>query len=178
MNTIFLTDGETGQSPIGDYSYNYRNSKAIITCPFTNIRYEVLNGETSTDTLIRIFKNATNSSAIGFFINAMSYCKYFTDPVMDRKTLRQNGYIEVKKTRPVDPIYNKSESVNHSYDRLFVLPSNTEIVDDMEELDKIDGSAASLTKIRNAFNKAVEKRGNSRLFANRFADIIANPNLK
>jgi hypothetical protein len=178
MNTIFLTDGETGQSPIGDYSYNYRNSKAIITCPFTNIRYEVLNGETSTDTLIRIFKNATNSSAIGFFINAFSHCKYFTDPVMDRKTLRQNGYIEVKKTRPVDPIYNKSESVNHSYDRLFVLPSNTEIVDDMEELDKIDGSAASLTKIRNAFNKAVEKRGNSRLFANRFADIIANPNLK
>jgi hypothetical protein len=66
------------------------------------------------------------------------------------------------------------QTKNHGYDRLFILPCNQEIADDMEFLDNLDDNA-SLVKIRNAFTKSVEKRGASRSFLNRFADVIANP---
>jgi hypothetical protein len=62
--------------------------------------------------------------------------------------------------------------MSHGYDRLFVLPNNQEIVEVEEELDSL-AQGATITKIRNTFAKAVEKRGASRSFMNRFADVIA-----
>ena len=62
--------------------------------------------------------------------------------------------------------------LNHGYDRLFILPSNYDLDDSFDDFNSLD-DGATLTKIRNTFNKAVEKRGSSRGFLNRFADVIA-----
>ena len=53
VNTIFLTDGETGWSPF--YINNYR-AKTIVTSPLNNKTYDVSDSVTSTDALLRIFR--------------------------------------------------------------------------------------------------------------------------
>jgi hypothetical protein len=181
VNTIFLTDGESGNSPF--YSGGY-HSKNYVKTQFNSKEY-IADDETPTDTLLRIFRDVTGSNTIGFFVCSSNHCRYFNDSTQDRKTLRDNGFIEATKMKNASPDYNSYNSntgkydkmlqtKNHGYDRLFILPCNQEIADDMEFLDNLDDNA-SLVKIRNAFTKSVEKRGASRSFLNRFADVIANP---
>ena len=188
VNTIFLTDGESGYSPFSTYSSNsgyYSNNKSFVRTHFNSKEY-VADDATPTDTLLRIFRDVTGSTTIGFFVCSSSYCRYFNDSSADRKALKNNGFFEAPKMKNGDPIRESSydpetkkysqydQHKNHGYDRLFILPSNQEISDDMELLDNLDNNS-SLIKIRNAFTKSVEKRGASRSFLNRFADVIANP---
>jgi hypothetical protein len=74
-------------------------------------------------------------------------------------------------------IADKTRSmINHGYDRLFVLPNNHDVAD-LESVDEMFEELpanATFTRVRNTFFKAVEKRGNSRAFINRFSDVIAN----
>jgi hypothetical protein len=180
VNTIFLTDGESGAPAF----YNSGHAtKSFIRTKFSSKEY-IADDETSTDTLLRIFRDVTGSNTIGFYVNSSNYCRYFNDPIQDRKSLRENGFLEATKMKNGNPDYGSynyetkkyekfEQTKNHGYDRLFILPCNQEIVEDMEILDNLDNNA-SLVKIRNAFTKSVEKRGASRSFLNRFADVIAN----
>ena len=186
VNTIFLTDGDSGynyfQSYMENDSYYSQRYKSTVRSPLTNKEF-VANDPTSTDTMLRMFREVTGSTTIGFYISSGGHCRYTNGDSKDLRTaLKDHGFVEADQMK-VEQSYNyatrsydKTNKIhkNHGYDRLFVLPSRVEIVDDLEELDNLS-SNATLTKIRNTFMKSVEKRGNSRLFLNRFADVIANP---
>lgn len=178
VNTIFLTDGDTGGSPLYHANMNSYNAKTYIRCPITKKEFCFKDSDT-TNALLEIFKHNTQSTTIGFFVCCGSYCKYFEDSKRDRKILRDNGFYEAPKERSIlDYTGNvKAKIVNHGYDKLFVLPSEIEIDDEFSDLNNVDTSA-SLIKIRNAFMNSLDKRSASRLFLNRFADVIANPNTK
>jgi hypothetical protein len=186
VNTIFLTDGETGRSPItcrnegNGYTSHEQN---YVYCPLNKKEY-VCNHVTSTDLLLEIFKECTQSMTIGFFIcpPRSTYNRYFEDIPELRKdnvdSFKKNGFFEAPKTK-TSRYYNyeirdyvNQTAKNHGYDRLFVLPCNVEIEDDLQDLDNLS-SDATITKIRNTFTKAVSKRNASRSFLNRFADVIA-----
>jgi hypothetical protein len=188
VNTIFLTDGESGYNMFNAYTgYDSYSSqfRSVVRSPINNKEY-LADDATPTDTLLRMFRDITGSNTIGFYIQSSSYCRYTNeDSKSFKKQLKEQGFIEASPML-MEKVYDYAtreykngvrKNKNHGYDRLFILPSRVEIVDDLEELDSL-GSNATLTRIRNTFMKSVEKRGNSRLFLNRFADVIANPTTK
>jgi hypothetical protein len=188
VNTIFLTDGESGYNMFNAYTgYDSYSSqfRSVVRSPINNKEY-LADDATPTDTLLRMFRDITGSNTIGFYIQSSSYCRYTNeDSKSFKKQLKEQGFIEASPVL-MEKVYDYAtreykngvrKNKNHGYDRLFILPSRVEIVDDLEELDSL-GSNATLTRIRNTFMKSVEKRGNSRLFLNRFADVIANPTTK
>jgi hypothetical protein len=164
VNTIFLTDGDAGDSM---FAGNYSGSKVSVTCPFNKKEYNYGSKQEvnlySTDLMLKIFADVTGSNTIGFYVCNGRYCRYLSTEEM--KKVRSEGFAEVMPK-------NKEGRMSHGYDRLFVLPNNQEIVEVEEELDSL-AQGATITKIRNTFAKAVEKRGASRSFMNRFADVIA-----
>jgi len=189
MNTIFLTDGESGYSYFTSYSqsdqyYSERYTSDVIS-PINKKSYRA-NDKSSSDTMLRIFREVTGSNAIGFYIAATPYCRYTNDDSKDfKKTLKEKTFIEAPKMLK-EKFYNYTtreyelrgkDYLNHGYDRLFILPNHIEMVDDLEDLNNLNDNA-SLVRIRNTFMKSVEKRGNSRAFLNRFADVIANPSTR
>lgn len=190
VNTIFLTDGESGHTfftscpEANSWSKNFRS---FVNSPLTKKKF-IADDRTTTDTMLRIFREVTGSTTIGFYINTRSSCEFVNqeDEKSDlRKMLKETGFIEAPKTK-LSQYYDYSEKVykyysdkpqkNHGYDRMFILPAKVDIESDFN----LDGLAANstITKIRNTFIKAAGKRNNSRSFLNRFADVIANPNAK
>lgn len=185
VNTIFLTDGETGYSPIS--CGGGMNSKSFVYCPFNKKEYDVSKYARSTDALLHIFGDVTGSNTIGFYIiGKAGYCPYWQgDRKEEAKKLNAIGFYDAPSTRYYESfdyitkmtVMDKSNPiVNHGYDRLFVLPNNHDIAD-MDSVDDVMDtlkSNATFARIRSTFFKAVEKRGNSRAFINRFSDVIAN----
>lgn len=180
VNTIFLTDGESGDHLF--YAPSGYSQSAFATSPLTNKTYKV-DGKSSTDFLLEMFREHTGSTTIGFFICSSNYCRYFEqDSNESMKILRNKGYIESPQTKNTYKFdYKlqknvKAEEVikNHSYDRLFILPAKVEITDGKDQLNSI-GSNSTFTKIKNAFIQSAKKRNMSRAFLNRFAEIIADP---
>lgn len=180
VNTIFLTDGETGQSPIQGMTGD-RGSKNFVTCPINGKEYSVNEFERSTDALLHIFGDVTGSNTIGFYILVAKggYCPYFNgDRKEDLKKLKDLGFYEAPQFTDVSPYYGntRTKSRNHGYDRMFVLPNNHDITD-INSVDEAMGelpSNATFTRVRNTFFKTIEKRSSSRVFINRFSDVIAN----
>lgn len=179
VNTIFLTDGESGYAP---FHNGWGGDKTYVRAHNSNKEYHA-DDPTPTDTLLRMFRDLTGSTTIGFYICGSSSCRYFANGTDDRKIMRDSGFYEAPNMKDENLYYRRTYGTNarpvhmvknHGYDRLFVLPANYEVVDGMEDLDSLS-SDASLTKIRNTFMKSVEKRGASKAFLNRFADVIANP---
>jgi len=184
VNTIFLTDGETGHSHF--YSSMYSSEKSFVNCPLTKKQYCVNGYPTSTDALLMMFREHTKSNVIGFYI-ANRHCRYFDptlEPKQHMKNLKETGFYDAP-TRVKTKDYNyttrsyetsKVEKISHGYDRLFIIPSQfdgePESVEDA--LGALD-SNASLARIRNTFIKSVEKRSASRGFINRFSDVISAP---
>ena len=170
VNTIFLTDGDAGDSMF--YS-GYSNYRVYVTSPLNKKQYIVDNGISSTNKLLQIFRDVTNSTAIGFFImmrNSRYGCQYYdnSNDKFNATAMRKNGFVDA----PQEKLDYGNVVLNHGYDRLFILPSNYDLDDSFDDFNSLD-DGATLTKIRNTFNKAVEKRGSSRGFLNRFADVIA-----
>jgi len=186
VNTIFLTDGETGYSPISCHG-NEMYNKSFVYCPFNKKEYDVSKYMRTTDALLHIFGDVTGSNTIGFYILAKAgYCTYWQgDCKGEAKKLSAIGFYDAPRIRYSESYdYEKKMNVpnkdypiiNHGYDRLFVLPNNHDIAD-MDSVDDVMDtlqSNATFARIRNTFFKAVEKRGNSRAFINRFSDVIAN----
>lgn len=187
VNTIFLTDGETGFSPILCYG-DSRHNKSFVTSPINGKEYDVSSYQRTTDALLHIFGDVTGSNTIGFYITSDrgGYCPYFQgDRKEELKKLREIGFYDAPRIRYSESydyaakmfIADKTRSmINHGYDRLFVLPNNHDVAD-LESVDEMFEELpanATFTRVRNTFFKAVEKRGNSRAFINRFSDVIAN----
>lgn len=192
MNTIFLTDGDSGYS---FFSTGWQSDRSFVRCPYTKMEFEA-NDATPTDTLLRMFKNATGSTTIGFFVCGSSHCRYLDSKLSDemgsgrrgnrgiRKYLAENGYYDAPqfvhertynmKTGAYEHAVSKTR--NHGYDRLYVLPANIGVTDELEDLDGL-AAGATIRKIQTAFMSSIEKKSNSRLFLNRFADVIADPSL-
>ena len=182
VNTIFLTDGETGWRACATYSsgtssYGPQN---YLRCPINNREYKC-DHVTSTDLLLEVLADVTGCTTIGFFIQSKNtkYCRYYNEDNRDEdyQSFKDNGFFDAPHKKKIKTdIYTSNprfiEVKNHGYDRLFVLPSKMEITDGMDELDSLS-SSATLTRIRNTFTKTVEKRNSSRTFLNRFADVIA-----
>ncbi len=170
VNTIFLTDGEAGDAFFGTYDYCAVNT---VYCPFNKKQYSTKGYSNSTDLMLRIFSEVTGSNTIGFYIvNSSRYCKYFTGSDWAKK-LRDDGFVEVSVKDEL-VITETVKYKRHGYDRLFVLPNKNEISEGMDALNNLSADA-SITKIRNTFNKTLEQRAASRGFLNRFADVIAVP---
>jgi hypothetical protein len=189
VNAIFLTDGETGWSLFHtsdqEWSENMYGSRSYVRCPINNREYKCIQAS-STDLLLEILGDVTGCTTIGFFINSSSgkYCRYYrndsSERVSDFESFKENGFFDAPKTKTYKSHYGNETPIvakNHGYDRLFVLPSKMSISEGMEDLDTLN-SNATLTKIRNTFTKSVEKRNSSRLFLNRFADVIAVGNTR
>jgi hypothetical protein len=187
VNTIFLTDGETGYSSIA-IAHNPMFAKAFVSCPMNNKEYDISHYTRTTDALLHVFGDVTGSNTIGFYIPAKGgYCPYFQGDRKDEFVkLKENGFIEAPRFR-YNETYDYAQhkmvidtaskpTINHGYDRLFVLPNNHDVAD-LESVDEMLNDLptnATFTRVRNTFFKAVEKRGNSRAFINRFSDVIAN----
>jgi len=187
VNTIFLTDGESGHSVVHTRSYN--NERVYVDSPFNKKQYDITDYPTSTDALLHIFADVTGSNTIGFFLCGKGgHCRY-SDPNADRKEeykrMMEKGYTEAPTMQKVRS-YNYDKGcyeadtlgINHGYDRLFILPANAQSVLDTDEVDDaLDHlpDNATFTRVRNTFFKAVSQRANSRGFINRFADVIAQP---
>ena len=185
VNTIFLTDGETGFSPIR--TSNHSNEIVHVYCPFNKKEYDVSKFTCSTDALLDMFGDATGSTTVGFFVVVNKKgCKYINgvDHKEDLAKMHSTGFYEcpriVKEIRYNYAIGKRElgnvDVMNHGYDRLFILPtqSMTEVTEVDDALSNIPQNA-TLTRIRNTFLKAVETRTASRGFINRFADVIAQP---
>jgi hypothetical protein len=179
VNTIFLTDGETGHSPIQGMVGN-RDSKGFVTCPINGKEYSVDNFQRTTDALLHIFGDVTGSNTIGFYIVVAKagYCPYFagSDRKEEIKKMNEVGFYEAPAILNLN-YYGRTDTIrNHGYDRLFVLPNNHDITD----IDSVDEAMnelptnATFTRVRNTFFKTIEKRSSSRVFINRFSDVIAN----
>ena len=186
VNTIFLTDGESGHSVVHTRSYN--NERVYVDSPFNKKQYDITDYPTSTDALLHIFADVTGSNTIGFFLCGKGgHCRY-SDPNADRKEeykrMMEKGYTEAPTMQKVRS-YNYDKGmyeadtlgINHGYDRLFILPANVNVLDTDEVDDALDNlpDNATFTRVRNTFFKAVSQRANSRGFINRFADVIAQP---
>ena len=178
VNTIFLTDGETGHSPIQGMVGN-RDTKSFVTCPINGKEYSVDNYQRTTDALLHIFGDVTGSNTIGFYIVVAKagYCPYFDgDRKEEIKKMNEVGFYEAPAIINLN-CYGRTDKIrNHGYDRLFVLPNNHDITD----IDSVDEAMnelptnATFTRVRNTFFKTIEKRSSSRVFINRFSDVIAN----
>jgi hypothetical protein len=183
VNTVFLTDGETGYSPI---RVNGDSTEMVsVVSPINGKEYDVSEFRNSTDALLHIFGDVTGSTTIGFFVcGTHGHCPYISS--IDRKetlkVLNDKGFIDAPKMRSMDRYdyakngYVKGEDVrNHGYDRLFIIPMQHNEIEDVD--DALDALAdnATFTKIRNTFIKAVSNRVSSRGLINRFADVIAQP---
>ena len=187
VNTIFLTDGETGHSPINCSNGDSRHSRSFVYSPFNKKEYDVSKYSRTTDALLHIFGDVTGSNTIGFYIVAKAgYCPYWQGDRKEQvKLLRETGFYDAPRIRYYETydyatkknvLDKNNPTINHGYDRLFVLPNNHDIAD-MDSVDDVMDtlqSNATFARIRSTFFKAVEKRGNSRAFINRFSDVIAN----
>jgi hypothetical protein len=186
VNTIFLTDGDSGHSVVHTRSYN--NERVYVNSPFNKKQYDITDYPTSTDALLHIFADVTGSNTIGFFLcGKHGHCRYL-DPNADRKEeykrMMEKGYTEAPTMQKVRS-YNYDKGmyeadtlgINHGYDRLFVIPANVNVLDTDEVDDALEllPDNATFTRVRNTFFKAVSQRANSRGFINRFADVIAQP---
>jgi hypothetical protein len=187
MNTIFLTDGETGCSFFSPSHSRYYSTQDYVRSPINKKEYNVDKFETSTDAMLHIFGDVTGSTTIGFFVvaNKNMRNRYFPSHLHKEKTkeLNNNGFCYVPKTDNEfgydykTGSYQKTSKIRtvHGYDHLFVIPGNQEIEEDVEtQLGNLP-TGATLTRIRNAFFSAVEKRVASRSLVNRFADVISIP---
>ena len=181
VNTIFLTDGDTGYSPLFEHSYAH---KTYVICPFNKKEY-VFMEETSTNFLLGMFRDVTQSTTIGFYIQtSRNNSRYLLNKKEDAKKLKDDGFLDVPSTKKVESsrstwngssyVSNYIEQKIHGYDRMFVLPANQEIVDSFDALDNLSNTA-TLGSIRSTFLKVAEKRNSSRSFLNRFADVISVP---
>jgi len=185
VNTIFLTDGATGGSPINTHR-SYGNERTFVRSQLNNKEYDISSHHSTTNAMLEIFRDVTGSNTIGFYIHTGYYCEYFetTDNKAETKKLRELGFIEAPRYKSTTA-YNYTtcryetvqKYVNHTYDRLFILPNTSskaleEGVDDA--LDNLP-SNATFVRVRNTFMKAVGNRTNSRGFINRFADVISKP---
>lgn len=172
VNTVFLTDGESGFH----YFYTGYNDRGYVRTPFNKKEYAVGN-ISQTDDMLMIFRDVTQTNAIGFFITGRNHCRYFTNDEHTKK-FKSEGFVDapaIAESKQYDYTmsrYEMRKTRMHGYTRLFVLPSRNEIHDIDGALDAI-GNDASFARIRSTFIKSVNKHNNSRAFLNRFADVIA-----
>lgn len=173
VNTVFLTDGESGLH----YFYSSYRDRSFVRTPFNTKEYSLNEHASATDEMLEIFKDVTQTNAIGFFITPRSSCRYFRNDA-DAKSFKNDGFFDAPANYDSkNYCYDKKDYVSrkirlHGYSRLFVLPARNEIHDVDDALDAI-GNDASFARIRSTFIKSVNKHNNSRAFLNRFADVIA-----
>lgn len=184
VNTVFLTDGESGHAPF--YCSQYRDERSMVNCPLNKRQYDVYGYPTATDALMQMFRDYTGSTAIGFFISNSGgrYLDPSNDAKQTVKTMKENGFYDApRKVKRFNYNYSRREyektaddAVNHGYDRLFIIPTNFD--SEPQTVENALGALAadaSLARIRNTFIKSVEKRSSSRGFINRFSDVISTP---
>jgi hypothetical protein len=178
VHSVFLTDGETS----GSFAYagNHYNRK-FVTDPVTRKTYEVLN--TSTSTLLRMFRDRTGCNAIGFFLydrkNLSFLTHYFSEYAINNKTRRMEAVHNNKTKENMNKqmeswkdngfaIANTSAS---GYTEQYIIRASTKI-EDTDAMNDL-GADASMTRIKNAFVSNASKRMKSRVMLNRFIDLIS-----
>jgi hypothetical protein len=163
VNTVFLTDGEaTGSyvtgSGYGTESYIHKG----------NCKIHVSDWNRGTDSLIQMFRQLTDSKAIGIFLDSkrglssLAINKFFAnDP---------NGLVNAEKMYKDEGFCVASKKC-HSYDELFIIRGNFEVEDD--NVEQILSSKNTKVAIRNAFIRTMSNKTTSRVMLNRFIDLIA-----
>jgi hypothetical protein len=156
VNTIFLTDG------CSDAIINAPSLKFVITDPVAKKHYNVKGSFYATDTLLKVFKDRTESNTVGFYLRgetrhsniAGEYFREASDEVRMKKTKewKENKFLEVKSS---------------GYDSYFIVntdarPNNALVV--------VSGMKRSA--ILSAFNKYNERKTINRPFLKKFVDLV------
>jgi len=174
MNTVFLTDGESGglgfSYPSG-YSWSYSTKKKQYL-EYKSKTYDIDHYYGNSIKFMEIFKDNTNSRLIGIYLTygvsavARNIARQAPDDPRDfdknimeeaAKNFKKNSYAEI----PNDP-----------YDFYYIMKSNAEAIGFDDVFDGIDASKKN-TQIITQFVKNIKKRSCSRIVLNTFAEVVA-----
>jgi hypothetical protein len=179
VHTIFLTDGETS----GGVRQYTKRTPSFFRDKKTHKDYKIIGN--STDTLIRILREKTESNVIGFYIYSgrslrtsdldkylrSYYCPESGDRVWDRtstsmeleskqlKSYKENGFMMVNPK-------------STGYSAEYIIKSSDMSIDDSNVFDTL-GAHATISNIKQAFIQTSHKRMKSRTMLINFIDMIS-----
>jgi hypothetical protein len=185
VNTVFLTDGESGINDTvweeydtgklmesrGVYSTNNKSSTDyIIRDPITKNEELVERvgiysrySKSITSSILKLFKKRTNSNVVGFYI-------------LTNTALRRNIHDYYPMSIDIDAIRIKFRKEKHlvvttaGYDEYYLLKSNSLDID--EEVEFIVKENATTKSLVNAFSKYTGNRISNRVVLNKFINQI------
>ena len=182
MSLITLTDGEGGSLTtssgryIEERRYEHNTYKTIkiknfLKDPVTKKDYPIERlGTTQTEAILRMIKDRTNVTTVGFYIcrnsrrelssavqNNLPGFKGSSDQMIDsmRRSFRDNGFASIKNT---------------GRDDLFIVPQNRMIV---EEGELVVDEKQNAKQIARMFTKQMSGKKTSRILLNTFISYIA-----
>lgn len=182
MSLITLTDGEGGSLPtssgryIEERRYDHSSYKAIkvknfLKDPVTKKDYPIERlGTTQTEAILRMIKDRTNVTTVGFYICRNTRRELFSaihnnlpgftgssDQMIDsmRRSFRDNGFASIKNT---------------GRDDLFIVPQNRLVV---EEGELVVDEKQNARQIARMFTKQMSGKKTSRVLLNTFISYIA-----
>lgn len=187
VNTVFLTDGDSG-SMYSRYSYingktdkfttaselrPHNSRRVILRDPVTKASVESVNSRTytgdvsqQTKALLKLLKERTNCNLLGFFIGETRHIRVSIENYNSDKPL-QPSFIEQEMTK-----FRKDGVLvveNFGYDEYYLIKSSKMETED-EEFVVTSNSTRGLVS---AFSKYTEGKIGSRVILNRFIKMIA-----
>ena len=164
VNTIFLTDGEATGSYISGSGYG---CESYIHKKNTIIRVPEM--KCGTDALISMFRQMTESKAIGIFLDSKRGLSSLAGNKFFGGTSSET-YVKAEKCYR-DEGFCVGDKKHHTYDELFIIRGNSSIEDD--DIENVLSGKTTKASIRNAFIKTMSNKTTSRVMLNRFIDLIA-----
>jgi len=166
LNTVFLTDGEGSANNLinNKYGGTIRYNSAKFIAEFEGRTYEV-DGYCLDKTCLSIYRDATQSRVIGFYLTAPAYAKriigyaHSDGSTRERKEkdFRSNGYVQIDQKH---------------YDVYYLMQANSDTMSLDDVFSKIS-STGDTKKTIGDFVKSANNRAKSRILLNNFAEIVA-----
>ena len=171
VNTVFLTDGESSGNHLPSTS-KYYGQKGFIIDPVTKKSFEVDEGYSATPALLKMFRDRSNTNAIGFFLQGNKTINTCTpwqrNSIRDEKAFSQacSSYNENGFAVSL-PDYN-------GYTEQYIIRSNDMSVSNTNDnLDRLANGMATVAQVTRALAKDTATKNKSKLLLNRFIDLIA-----
>ena len=177
LNTFFLTDGASHPMDVNGNRWYYvdgMRAHTTVTCPITNTTYKSrMLGDRKTnitELLMEMYKNATGSNMIGYFI-----CK------QTRREITHNARWSTGRTFNWDAqedLWKQARTEGYvklnvvGYDEFFIIGDKSLKIED-NKLDDVTAGEVSKAKLRGMFKKAQVGGKKSRAMLNDIVDRVA-----
>ena len=180
MNTIFLTDGESGGMPIvADRTSYWARSANNVIVSYKNKPYDISAknqkfgfGQPNTNGFLNILAEEANTRVIGFFL-ASQYggTSFIHNGYM---TSRIEGNNTTKISEKTKKYRNDSFVVcdHDGYDTFYVMQAKASAMTLEDVFENVDETKET-KNIISSFVKSANSRGKSRILLNNFAEIVA-----